>query len=371
MWILQCSAMLLMLFCCTVLFGGEKSGKKPFALGIIGLTHGHANLIFKFKQTNNVLIVGIAESDTAVVNKYKYKYNLADSLFFSTGKEMLEQVSPDGVAVFTSTFNHLKAIKLCASKGIDVMVEKPLATNWEQSRQIEQIAEESKIKVLTNYETTWHPSLDSCFSYVGSEGIGDIRKVVFHHGNYGPMNRAPREFTEWVTDSVQNGGGALMDFACYGINIITDFVNGQLPQSVYAELRAFKPDEYPEVDDEATIILNYKTFQCIVQASWNWAVPRKDMELYGTNGYAIATSSNEYKYKLNWRAKEEVCVLEKTNYPVDEPLEYFAGIISGREVLQTYDCASLENNLLVMQILQWAKESITTGKRIEIIKINK
>jgi hypothetical protein len=52
-------------------------------------------------------------------------------------------------------------------------------------------------------------------------------------------------------------------------------------------------------------------------------------------------------------------------------LEYFADIISGREVLQTYDCASLENNLLVMQILQWAKESITTGKRIEISKINK
>ena len=66
-----------------------------------------------------------------------------------------------------------------------------------------------------------------------------------------------KEFFKWLTDPVQNGGGALMDFGCYGANLMTYLMHGQQPFSVTAVTQHFKPDIYPKVDDEATIIVSY------------------------------------------------------------------------------------------------------------------
>jgi len=34
-----------------------------------------------------------------------------------------------------------------------------------------------------------------------------------------------QEFLEWLTDPVQNGGGAEVDFGCYGVNLLTWFMD--------------------------------------------------------------------------------------------------------------------------------------------------
>jgi len=50
----------------------------------------------------------------------------------------------------------------------------------------------------------------------------------------------------------------LTDFGCYGANLMTWFNNGERPISVTAITQTIKPDIYPDVDDEATILLTYK-----------------------------------------------------------------------------------------------------------------
>ena len=95
------------------------------------------------------------------------------------------------------------------------------------------------------------------------------------------------DFLAWLTDPVLNGGGALVDFGCYGANLVTWLMGGQLPQTVTAVTQTFKPEIYPRVDDEATILMTYPGAQAIIQASWNWPVSRKDMEIYGQNGQVL------------------------------------------------------------------------------------
>jgi hypothetical protein len=51
------------------------------------------------------------------------------------------------------------------------------------------------------------------------------------------------------------------------------------PLTVTAVTQQIKPEIYPRVDDEATIILTYLHAQGILQASWNWPFDRKDMEV--------------------------------------------------------------------------------------------
>src|SRR4029450_6093504 len=92
-----------------------------------------------------------------------------------------------------------------------------------------------------------------------------------------------------LSDPVRNGGGALFDFGCYGANLMTWMMDGRRPLAVTAVTQQFQPGVYPRVDDEATIVLEYPAAQGIIQASWNWPVGRKDFEVYGERGLAIAT----------------------------------------------------------------------------------
>ena len=63
-------------------------------------------------------------------------------------------------------------------------------------------------------------------------------------------------------------------------------------RSVTAVAQTDKPDIYPKVDDDATLILRYAKAQAVLMPSWDWSFARKDMEVYGTGGYAITVGSD-------------------------------------------------------------------------------
>jgi predicted dehydrogenase len=195
--------------------------------------------------------------------------------------------------------------------------------------------------------------------------IGNIRKVVIHDGHEGPKEiGVGKEFLDWLTDPVQNGGGALIDFGCYGANLMTYLMDGMSPLSVTAVTQQHKPDIYPNVDDEATIIITYPGAQCIIQASWNWPFGRKDMEVYGDSGYLIAANSTTLR-KRNKNAPErtiEVTVEETGVY--QDPFSYFADVIRRKIVLPKNGLYSLDTNVTVVRILDAARESAATGKTI-------
>ena len=76
------------------------------------------------------------------------------------------------------------------------------------------------------------------------------------------------------------------------------------PTTVTAVTQRIKPDIYPNVDDEATIILTYPQAQAIIQASWNWPIDRKDMEIYGRTGQAITVGQKSLRVRLPGKPEE-------------------------------------------------------------------
>src|SRR5205814_283903 len=109
-------------------------------------------------------VVGIADPDEQLSAGYASKYKLDSKLFFKNLEEMLDKTKPRAVVVFTSTFDHLRVVEACASRGIHVMMEKPLAATLEQARAMERAAQRGKIHVLVNYETTWYASNAAAWS---------------------------------------------------------------------------------------------------------------------------------------------------------------------------------------------------------------
>jgi len=334
---------------------------QPLRVGVAGLNHDHVYGLMENYKKGKVIILGVAESDGQLVAKWKQRYNLPDSVFFTSVSAMLEHIKPDAVLAFNAIADHLAVVEACAPKGISVMVEKPLATTLKQAERMEALAKQYHIQLLTNYETTWYGSNQQVYTMVHEQGaIGEIRKMVVHDGHQGPKEiGCSPDFLKWLTDPEKNGGGAVVDFGCYGANLMTWLMKGATPIAVTAVLRHYKPDVYPKVDDDATILVEYPGATGLIEASWNWPFSIKDLEVFGKTGYLHALNSNTLEERLR-KGYEKV---EVKPSPYEDNLPYLAAVLRG-EIHPGNDLSSLENNLVVVKILEAARRSAKEGKRI-------
>lgn len=335
-------------------------------LGVAGMTHGHVNWILSKMEGSNYEVVGIAEENDTLAHRLFTSYRLPENIRFHNLAEMIQSTAPDGVLAFNSIYEHLEVVENCAPRGIHVMVEKPLAVNHDHALKMAKLARENNILLLTNYETTWYGTTTRVMVEVlDKKSIGEIRKVIVRDGHQGPQEiGVNNEFLTWLTDPILNGGGALIDFGCYGANLITRIMGNQRPTSVIAVTQQIKPQIYPKVDDEATIILTYPKTQGIIQASWNWPMSRKDMDVYGTAGAVYQYSGKDMAIYID--QKTDRLVISENEFPAREPFTYFSAAILGDITVAPYDLSSLENNLIVIEILDAARRSATSGKQINL-----
>lgn len=355
----------------TILFWNPsfgQSGEQPVKVGVIGLSHSHVHWIFNRPERRDIEIAGIVEQDRALASRFIRQYDLSPDLIYETMEEFIENVKPEAVAAFGSIYEHRDVVRAFAPLGVHIMVEKPLAVNSEHAREMQALAEKHSVHLITNYETTWYAANQEAYRILNEEkAIGEVRKVLINDGHEGPMEiGVNKEFLNWLTDPEGNGGGAVIDFGCYGANLLTWLMKGERPVAVTAVLQQFKPEIYPKVDDEATIIVEYPKTQGIIQASWNWPFNRKDMEVYGRTGYIIAENSTEVRLRLPGEDREKRMTLDPRPYPHDDPFSFLAAVVRGRETIPEFDLWSVENNVVVMEILDAARESAKTGKRIEL-----
>jgi len=339
----------------------------PIRIAVVGLTHGHVNGFFRQPEFGSMMkVVGVSEPQEDLRESMANRYQLDQKIVLDDLETMLDKTEPEAVAVYTSTYKHKDVVLACAKRGIHVMMEKPLAVNMQHARAMQQAAREGKIHVIVNYETTWYPSNHAIYDLVQKNKLGPLRKIVVRAGHPGPVEiGCSKYFLEWLTDPIKNGGGALFDFGCYGANLVTWLMNNQKPISVTAIAQTIKPDVYPYVDDEATILLLYPQAQAIIQASWNWPFNRKDMDVYGKTGYAKALNETDMRVRFEDDQEKEIKPKDLKN-PYQSSLSYFAAIIRGE--IQPDGLSSLENNLIVTEILEAARASATQAKTIHLAK---
>jgi predicted dehydrogenase len=345
--------------------------RAPLRVGIVGLVHGHVTGFLQQSLHNpEIELVGIAEPDGALAAQYATKYGFDQNLIFPDLGQMLERTHPQAVLVYTSTYDHRRVVEICARHGVPVMMEKPLAVSFGDALAIEKAAHRGNIQVLVNYETTWYASNRAAYDLVHENALGEVRKVVIHDGHAGPKEiGVGPEFLTWLTDPKLNGGGALFDFGCYGADLMTWLMDGQRPETVTAVTQQIKPDIYPRVDDEATIILTYPKAQAILQASWNWPFGRKDMEVYGRTGYVFTVQRDDIRVRRKrggneQDSHEEQVAAKPLPAPYDNSLSYLRAVVL-KEIAPDGP-SSLDINVTVTEILDAARRSAASGKTIRL-----
>ncbi len=360
------SLLLFLLYCSA----NSQNAKGPVRLGVVGLTHTHVHWILGSPENNQFTIVGIVEPNKELALRYSRQYGFSMDIVFATMEGMIAATKPEAVTAFGTIYEHLKVVETCAPLGIHVMVEKPLAVSMQHAKKMEALAKQYKIHLLTNYETSWYPTLQQTYAWMEQDSVGRLSQLVIRDGHRGPKKIGiNKEFLDWLTDPVQNGGGAITDFGCYGTNISTWLHKGKKPLAVTAITQQFQKENNPAVDDEATILLAYDSSKATIQASWNWPIGRKDMEVYGSRGVIYADNRNKLRVRMAEGYDgfhETIHQLEERPAPYNDPFRFFAAVIRNEIVIAPYDLSSLENNMIVVEILDAAKQSAKKGKTVRL-----
>lgn len=357
---------ILLLFICVFLvpsFLLQAQQDTPLRLGVAGLSHGHLWEVISRVERGDFIVVGVAEKDESLRLRNGLRDKVDASLFYAGLEEMLDKTKPEAVIVYEPIYDHLRVVELCAPRGIHVMVEKPLAVNMEHAGRMAELARKHKIHLLTNYETTWYNTNHEAYRLINEGLIGNITRMNIYDGHQGPFEiGCGKEFTDWLTDPVLNGGGAVIDFGCYGANLATWLLKGETPKSVYGVLNQQKPGVYPDVDDDATIVIEYPSVTVQIMASWNWPVNRKDMHIYGSKGYIYQDTPSVMRVYTGGTETRPAPPALKA--PYNDAFFYLKAVVRGEIVPEPYDLSSLENNLMVVRILEAAIRSSKTGKAI-------
>jgi predicted dehydrogenase len=358
---------LLRSICLAAFCASAQDEKPPIHLAIVGLVHDHAMGFFpRLNGRQDVQLVGVVETDPALIARYSQKFGLSPNLFYPSLDALLAATNVQAVATFTDIYDHQRVVETCAAHGVDVMMEKPMAVNMKAANAIAAAVKKSGIELVVNYETTWYAGNQAAYAMVHDQHqIGDIRRIVAHDGHQGPKEiGCSTNFLAWLTDPVLNGGGAVNDFGCYGADLATWLMDGQKPLSVVCVTRHIKPDVYPKVEDDATIVLAYPKAEVVIEPSWNWPFNRKDLEIYGKTGYVFVPQPNELRVRTGSMNDENDTTLQSLTGVNADPLSYLVAVVRGE--IKPSGLSGLDDNMIVVEILDAAHKSAQTGKRVDL-----
>ena len=344
---------------------------KSLRVVIVGLVHGHAEGFFSnaIKRTD-IQIAGVQEPDRSLFDRYAKKYGLDAGLYHADVEEMLNATKPQAALLYTSTFDHRKMVEICAKHHIPVMMEKPLAVSADDAHAIARAAAEAQIPVMVNYFTTWEPSRHGAYEVVKQGTIGEVRRVIAHDGHGGPKEiGVGPEFLGWLTDPKLNGGGALYDFGCYGVDFMTWLMGGESPLTVTAVTMQIKPDVYPKVDDDATIVITYPKAVAIIEGSWNWPFGQSLVHIYGKTGEVKTIGRDQLEIRTAGESAAKTEQAPALMPPEDDELRYLRAVVL--EGLKPSGQSSLAVNVVVAEVMDAARRSSQTGRTVKMSEVKK
>jgi predicted dehydrogenase len=328
----------------------------PLRLGVVGLTHTHVGWPLHSGREGAVSLVGVYEPSKPLFDRYAKQYDLDPSIHFTDLDEFIDQARPEGLSVMNSIYEHAETVERLAKYRVPMLIEKPLAVCAAHANRIAAASRAHDCPVLTNYETSWYAGIREAERRLRKGELGELRRMVFETGHPGPVEiGCPIEFLDWLCDPVLNGGGAITDFGCYGIICALWLMDGKVPDSVACTAATTKPDVYPNVDDDATIILQWADGPvAVIQPSWAWTHDVKSSHFFGEIASAHCGKWDELAIR---ESNHEPKAVEPSPIkpPGDDQWRYLAAV--ARDDAAIDPMSSLELNVKCCEILDQARRA--------------
>jgi predicted dehydrogenase len=342
--------------------GSRVDGDGRFRIAIVGLVHSHGiGLIRSLVKNPAVELVGIADPHPDVRREAE---KLAPGIpLYEDYRKMLDEKKPDAAWSFVENDRHLEVTRECAGRGINLIFEKPMAAGLDQARQMLQVSRDHHIKLMINYQMAWWPENYTAYELARSGELGKIWRVrtIIGHGGPAPSDSTEvvgERFWEWLNDE-KRGGGALLDFTCYGAVWLRWYLG--MPKSVYAVTTHTRGDQY-KTNTNATVLAAFPDNGVgIIEGSWDLPRSFQDIEVFGNKG-SIYMSRGKIEERTGYDRKEVPAGTLAEDRR--DPVEYFIHRVRGNQPIE--GMVSPEFNVDAMEIVEAARRSAESGRAISL-----
>ncbi len=229
-------------------------------IGILSFAHHHGEAyIANLRNMKDVELVGVVDDDATRGQNIATQNN---ARYFRTYEDLLEE-KPDGVIICTENNRHRELVEMAASRGINILCEKPLATTLEDARAIVETCEKAGVLLMTAFPMRFSAPLLEIKARLDNGDFGDV--YCFNATNQGEL---PTKHRAWFVDPELAGGGAIIDHTVHLVDIMRWFTGSEV-KNVYAKSnRIFHADEV-QVETGALEMLTFNNnIFATSDASW-------------------------------------------------------------------------------------------------------
>lgn len=336
--------------------------RRTYRVGLIGVAHPHIWGILKSLRESDLGELSAAsfpepssQSDKDAIERAHGQVNL-----YGDYREMLGKESLDLVFNYTDHILRAPVTELAASKGLHVMVEKPMAYNLADAERMLEASRKNNVKLMVNWPPMWSPVYHSVHQMVENGELGSI----FHIRTRAGHNSCEKEnfigsCFEWMGQ--KEAKGAYMDFCCYGVALAI-WLKG-MPKSVSAIAGNFVKDFIPSYDN-GTVIMIYGDGTAIAEGTWSQVGnPPAPPLIYGTKGTILLGFSGATIFS---KEKEDGQILKGGPFPSREKnaVEYFLNRIKDDRPIDGMSTPDFSRD--VQEVLEAGLISNSTGRVVPI-----
>jgi len=205
---------------------------------------------------------------------------IPDAVACGSYEELASREDVDIVYIATIHPQHLACAKVAFAAGKHVLVEKPIAMNADEAREMVDLAKEKELFLMEGMWCRFHPVNQKVKEWIRSGRIGEINMFEANYGFVGDPENDLRLY------NLELGGGALLDVGIYPLSMAAFYLDQQPVQLTgYANL-----DPTSGVDLDMVTMASYadgmlaKTGASVIQKYDNAA------RIYGSEGMIVVPS---------------------------------------------------------------------------------
>jgi predicted dehydrogenase len=286
---------------------------KTYRLAIIGFGHMHINNVASlFAEHPQVEWAACADTVPTMPEKraapYTREWNrdhLMDKLpipkCYDNYRQMLAQEAIDIAIVTSENAQHPDVVEACAASGVHVCVEKPMAMSLSDGLRMARACRAAGTTLVVNWPLTWSPAARKAQILIDEGLIGRVLQIKWRAGHTGPLGpgaqhagvsdvaapmSGPELATTWWHQEAA-GGGAMLDFCCYGAMVSRWYVGQQAVAAI--GIKANLNSHWSDADDNGIILVRFPRSVALLEGSWttrDHGVPTGPI-VYGTTGTIV------------------------------------------------------------------------------------
>ena len=309
-------------------------------LGIVGSGMIVQEFLPSLVQLEGLEIMGMQGTKKSIgkVEEICKKYSIPK---FTDDFNKLCEFGIDTVYIAVPNFLHFEYCKKALEKGLNVIVEKPMTTNYRQAKELSDLAKEKKLFLFEAITTLYFENYKKIKDWIGK--IGDVKLVQSQYSQYSSRYDAFKRGEILPVFDPEKAGGALMDLGLYNLHYVLGLFGKPENVKYYANIER-------NIDTSGVLMIEYKNFNAMCVCAKDSEGKRIGM-IQGSEGKIISEEAPSLVGKVTLKMYDGTTESFDDGFSKDRVVPEFKAFIRAVNENDLEFCyRQLEKSLLVSEV---------------------